>query len=84
MIEITAGCTLSVKLSFPHNQYENVDCGYYCGFKETVPDDTSDEKCDAKAIELINRSRKIVEGKVDEHIIEVKDVKIFSSLQRNK
>jgi hypothetical protein len=86
MKEVHAGCTLGIKMSLPDtdifNHYENVEQGYYCGFKETAGDDMTDEQCDDIALTMIARARKIVEDKVDNDIHNHKDVKVFSTIKK--
>jgi hypothetical protein len=78
--EVNAGASLSLKLSLPQNQYENADYGYYAGFKETVPDELTEEECNEVALTMIERARKLLEDKIDEDLHKHRDVKIFSKL----
>jgi hypothetical protein len=80
--EISAGASLSIKLSLPHNQYENVDCGFWASFKEEVPDLTTDEECAKIALGMMERARGMIEEKIDNDIHQVKDVQVFNVLKK--
>lgn len=77
---ITAGATLSLKLSLPHNQYENVDVGFYAGVTEEIPSDWTDEQITARMNEIQNLSRNLCEKQVDKDIEDIKEVKVFAVL----
>lgn len=77
---INAGATLSIKLSLPHNQYENVDAGFYAGVSEEISDTLTDEQIAARMKEIQNFARNLCEEQVDKDIENVKEVKIYANL----
>ncbi len=82
MKTVNAGATLSIKLSLPHNRYENVDCGFYAGVTEEVPEDWTDEQIAERIDEIQKFTRNICEEKVDTDVENIKSIKIFANLDK--